>query len=69
MAIERKESERIVVLGGTEEDVRRFVESDFKIRSGICPNGHGLLKQTDFGQQCSTCGFFCNTRPDKDTPQ
>ena len=66
---ERIDPSRIIVLGGTEEDARRFVESNFRIRSGMCPNGHGLMTQTDFGQECPTCGFFCNTRPDKETPQ
>lgn len=62
MPVERLDPDRIMVLGGDEADARRFVESDFKIRSGMCPNGHGLMNETDFGQECPKCGFTCNTR-------
>ncbi|WP_333679927.1 hypothetical protein [Dyella sp.] len=63
--IERIDISRIHVLGGTDDDARRFVESDFKIRSGLCPNGHGLLQETDFGQACEQCGFSTNKRAEK----
>ena len=36
--VERKEVGQIVVLGGTDADAARFVEEDFRIRSGMCPN-------------------------------
>jgi hypothetical protein len=50
------------VLGGTDADVRAYIESDFKIRSGLCPNGCGLLMENDYGQECPTCHFSCNTK-------
>jgi len=59
--VERKEIGQIVVLGGTESDAARFVEEDYLIRSGMCPNGCGLNEATDYGQRCPACGFFCNT--------
>ena len=59
--IERKDVGRIVVLGGTEKDAARFVEEDYRIRSGMCPNGCGMNESTDYGQRCPACGFFCNT--------
>lgn len=67
--IERKDPANIAVLGGTEADARRFVETDFLIRSGQCPNGHGLMRPTDYGQRCPACGFFCNTRAESMTAQ
>ena len=60
--VERKDPALVHVLGGTAEDAARFVESDFRIRSGLCPNGHGLMQPTEFGQTCEQCGFLCNTR-------
>lgn len=65
MTVERRDPQFLV--GESEESVRRFIESDFRIRSGLCPNGHGLLNPTDFGQECPKCGFFCNTRAERDT--
>lgn len=50
-------------------DAARHAETDFRIRSGMCPNGHGLLEPTDFGQRCAECGFFCNTRAEKVSAQ
>lgn len=65
MTVERLDPDRLVVLGGNEDDVRRFIESDFRIRSGTCPNGCGLMAETDGGQQCPACGFWCNTPAEK----
>lgn len=65
MTIERKDPSRIAVLGGDEAEVRRFIESDFRIRSGLCPNGHGLMTPNDYGQECPACGFFCNTKAEQ----
>lgn len=39
--VERIDKSRIAGLAGTDLD--KYVESDFKIRSGMCPNGHGLM--------------------------
>lgn len=67
MAIERIAPSRIMGLSGTDLDA--FIESDFKIRSGLCPNGHGLLEQVEYGQHCATCGFSTNVRAEQETPQ
>ena len=34
MAVERKDPNQICVLGGEPGDAERFIESDFRIRSG-----------------------------------
>lgn len=60
--IERLSPDQIGVIGGDESDVRRHIESDFKIRSGLCPNGCGLLASVEYGQECQKCSFFCNTK-------
>ncbi len=54
---------------GDDETIRKFIESDFKIRSGTCPNGCGLMREIGYGQECSACGFSCNTKQDKENPQ
>lgn len=41
--------------------VSAFIESDFRIRSGCCPNGCGLMAPNSYGQECPACGFSCNT--------
>lgn len=58
MTIERIDKSRIAGLAGTDLD--KYVESDFKIRSGLCPNGHGLMTADDDGQRCPACGFWTN---------
>jgi hypothetical protein len=64
MAIERADPASIGIAGGTEDDVNRFIESDFQIRSGLCPNGCGLMSWDGIFQQCGKCNFVCNTRPE-----
>lgn len=49
---------------GREGDIAKFLKSDALIRSGMCPNGHGLMVPCDYGQECLECGFSCNTLPD-----
>ena len=61
MTVERIDPDRIEVLGGRPGDKERHIESDFLIRSGMCPNGHGLMTLGGWGQECPTCGFTCNT--------
>jgi hypothetical protein len=56
--VERIDKSHIAGLAGTDLD--RYVESDFKIRSGLCPNGDGLMTVDDGGQRCQTCGFWTN---------
>jgi hypothetical protein len=58
--VERLDPSRVCVSGGREEDIKSFIESDFRIRSGLCPNGHGLMNSIDGGQCCPHCGFECN---------
>ncbi len=61
MPIERLDPSRLAIAGGNEDDLKRFIESDFKIRSGMCPNGHGLMNEVEGGQECPSCHFWCNT--------
>ena len=49
MEIERADPDRIEVLGGKPGDKERCIESDFRIRSGLCPNGHGLMTMGGWG--------------------
>lgn len=51
--------------GLDEESVTRFIESDFKIRNGLCPNDCGLLTPTDYGQCCEACHFETNVLAEK----
>ena len=62
--IERIDKSRIAGLAGTDLD--RYVEDDFKIRSGLCPNGHGLLTADGGGQRCPVCGFWTNVQSELD---
>ncbi len=65
MMIERVDPDRIDVLGGMPGDKERYIESDFRIRSGLCPNGHGLMTTGGWGQECIECGFTTNRMPEK----
>lgn len=67
--VERKDPSNFVVIGGSEADSARAAEQDFRIRSGVCPNGCGLMEPTDYGQGCAGCGFFCNTRAEAEAAQ
>ena len=49
-------------------DIAGYIESDFRIRSGLCPNGCGLMHEDSFGQECRTCSFSCNVLAEKGTP-
>ena len=62
--VERKDPDRIEVLGGKPGDKERYLKSDFLIRSGMCPNGCGLLAIGGWGQECPKCHFTCNTLPE-----
>jgi hypothetical protein len=62
--VERADPDRIEVLCGRPGDKERFIESDFLIRSGMCPNGHGLMTLAGWGQECPQCNFTCNTLPE-----
>ena len=54
----------IEVLGGKPGDKERYIRSDFLIRSGMCPNGHGLMGVVQWGQECPECGFTTNKMPE-----
>lgn len=56
----RLDPKHIAVAGGSEADVTRFVESDYLIRSGACPNRCGLMNDIEGGQECPVCHFSCN---------
>lgn len=49
--------------GTSQESVDSFVRHDRLIRQGLCPNGCGLMQQTEALQTCGTCGFFTNAQP------
>lgn len=57
MKVERLDPD---TLASSDGDVLRFIESDFKIRRGLCPNNCGLLQDCVFGQECAACGFLTN---------
>ena len=63
--VERLDPSRMVIVGGDADDLKHFIESDFKIRSGLCPNGCGLMTEVDYGQECPACRFSCNTHAEK----
>lgn len=63
--IERKDPDRFISPGNDDFDAERFADQDVKIRSGLCPNGHGLMAQNSDTQQCEKCGFFTNCLPEK----
>jgi len=66
--IERADPDALHVIGGTQEDVRKFIESDYRIRSGLCPNGCGLMHQCEWGQECPACRFSTNVDAEKADP-
>jgi hypothetical protein len=68
MTVERVDPGRLSIIGGGEDDLKRYIESDFKIRSGLCPNDCGLMTECDYGQECPTCHFSCNTLAEKGMP-
>jgi hypothetical protein len=56
--------------------VRQHIESDFRIRSGLCPNGCGLLGPLIAapdpawqGQECQACHFSTNVLAEKGSAQ
>jgi hypothetical protein len=63
--VERRDPSRFLVLGGKPGDSERAADMDFLIRSGMCPNGCGLMLEGDDGQHCEKCNFMCNSFPDK----
>lgn len=62
--VERLDPSRIGVIDGQDADkrVRQFIEHDHAMRSGLCPNGCGLMTENDYGQECPACHFSCNVK-------
>ena len=54
------------IIAESPEAAERFVETDFLIRSGLCPNGHGLMQEDGKLQRCPKCLFFTNTPAEKE---
>lgn len=67
MTVERLSPEQLS--GLSADDVANFIESDFRIRSGLCPNDCGLMHELAWGQQCGSCGFSCNKPAEKGAQQ
>lgn len=43
-----------------QRDLARFLRSDARIRSGMCPNGCGGMVEVDtHNAECIKCGFTC----------
>jgi hypothetical protein len=61
MAIERKSADQIHGYG-TRAEAERHCDQDVLIRSGLCPNGHGLMETVDRVQHCPVCKFFTNVK-------
>lgn len=64
MAVERLDPDQVHILGGEDQDIAGFIERDFKIRQGLCPNGCGLMHFDGTFQHCHKCRFMCNTEPE-----
>jgi hypothetical protein len=43
-------------------DIPRYIASERKRNQGLCPNDCGLMISNEYGQECPTCGFSCNTK-------
>lgn len=56
--VDRLEKDR--VLGPDEDGLVKFIDGDARIRSGMCPNGHGHMIADVGGQKCKTCWFWTN---------
>lgn len=59
MTVERKDPANIHGLSRAEAET--YCDQDLLIRTGMCPNGCGLLNEAPSGQDCTRCGFWCNT--------
>lgn len=61
--IERLHPDEIVGLPADEVDA--YIERDFRIRSGLCPNGCGLMSIENGMQFCTVCPFSTNCLPEQ----
>ena len=52
--------DKSLLAGSPGTDLDAFVESDLKIRSGLCPNDHGLMTSEAGLQHCPVCKFTTN---------
>jgi hypothetical protein len=47
----------------TRAEAEKYCDQDLLIRTGMCPNGCGLMVEFVGGDQtCEKCGFWCNTK-------
>jgi hypothetical protein len=71
MTVERKSADQFHVFGEPGLTPEMCAEQDFRIRSGLCPNGCGLMHLDSdpnyLGQDCPKCKFWTNARPDEVT--
>lgn len=61
MTVKRKNPDNIHGFA-TRAEAQKFCDQDYLIRTGMCPNGCGLLMEHDDGQDCPKCQFACNTK-------
>lgn len=61
--IDRLDPDRVMGFG-SRKDAERFCDHDLLIRQGLCPNGHGLMTYDGEFQQCGTCNFATNCKPE-----
>ena len=60
--------DRSLIAGTSQAHVDKFIISDQKIRSGLCPNDCGLMRPCEYGQECPKCHFSTNVLPEPETP-
>jgi hypothetical protein len=61
--VERLDPDRVWGFG-SRADAERYCDQDLLIRQGMCPNGHGLMTFDSEFQQCNTCQFATNCKPE-----
>lgn len=61
MTVARKNPDHIFGYA-TREEAQRHCDQDYLIRTGMCPNGCGLMSEDGDGQNCTSCNFWCNTK-------
>lgn len=58
--VDALDPDNVAILHGKPGDLERHIQSDYRIRCGLCPNGCGLMLPCDYGQECPGCQFSCN---------
>lgn len=67
MSVERRSADQFYVFSSDDSVTPEMcAEQDFRIRSGMCPNGCGLMElDSEYpGQRCPKCNFWCNSLPE-----